>query len=414
MTKTVYLPAQIEFLQIGGVLPDPMNARTHSRAQVEQLAQAIREFGWTAPIVIDGKNQIIAGHGRLKAAELLGLPEVPCIRLANLTETQRQALALADNRIALNAGWDESLLVAELQKLTHEGVDGRLLGFSGEELARMLSGDAGNGETDPDEAPEPLPEAVSRRGDVWLLGNHRLICGDSLKRETYADLMQGGLADLVVTDPPYGVAYHADKKGNRAASIEGDLTQAAIPVAFQMCMNFTGKNASFYFFGGTANGPMYSAIFDAYLRMQPRLCVWAKENFLLRPTGYHSQFEQVYFAWKGKAEWYGDRKQSDLWNIRRDPSSERLHPTQKPVGVYLIPIQNSAPAGGVVLEPFSGSGVCLIACEMLGRVCRAIEISPRFVDVGVIRWEKFTGQAAVLESTGETFAQVKNGRTVPA
>jgi DNA modification methylase len=412
MTNTDSWHSRARSARIDDLRPYPGNARTHSKNQIKQIAASIKEFGWTSPVLIDEELRVIAGHGRIEAARLLGMDEVPALEVSGLSDTQRRALILADNRIAENAGWDSDQLTLELRALTQEGVDALTLGFTADDLVRLLGGENSEGLTDPDEVPEPRELCVSQAGDVWLLGTHRLVCGDALKRDTYRHLLGDDLADLVVTDPPYGVAYHSSRKG-KGSSIDGDQTQAAIPVSFVSCIEFTTANANLYFFGGTANGPMYSALFDHHLRMQPRLCIWVKERFLLRQHGYHSQFEQVYWCWKGNggsAGWYGDRSQSDVWTVSRDLSKEREHPTQKPVGVYLIPIKNSAPLGGIVLEPFSGSGVCLIACEMLGRYCRAIELDPHYVDVGVMRWQKYTGKTATLEGSGRTFAEVERER----
>lgn len=397
-------------MPIDKLVPYAGNARTHSDAQVAQIAASIREFGWTNPVLIRDDFTTIAGHGRVLAARKLGLTAVPCLRLSHLTDAQVRAYVIADNKLSENAGWDDAILSSELKALVAEGFKIDVVGFSDQELNALLSvGDPGN--TSPDESPEVPVEAMSKPGDVWILGRHRIICGDSLKRSTYETLLKDEKADLLLTDPPYGVAYHAGKKGTRAASIEGDLTQAAIPVSFALCIEHLRDDANAYLFGAVANLGMYSSLFDHYLRMQPRLMIWVKESFVLRTLGYHSQFELCFWGWKGnggaKENWFGDRKQSDIWKVSRDKTNDRMHPTQKPVDLFRIPIVNSSPVGGIVLEPFSGSGTSIIACEVTGRSCRAIELSPHYVDVAILRWQKFTGKFATNEQTGTRFDTIK-------
>lgn len=397
---------KLETLPIDSLVPYARNARTHSPEQVAAVARSIQRFGFTNPVLIDAEGGIVAGHGRVMAAKSIGMGVVPCLRVGWLTEAEKRAYVLADNKLAELAGWDDELLAGELRALQADDFDLSLTGFAQDELDDLLI-DKTEGKTDPDAVPPAPTIPVTQPGDVWVLGRHRIICGDALKRDTYAALLKGERAGLLVTDPPYGVAYHDSKKGGASSSISGDLTQAAIPVGFSLALENMSENANCYLFGGAANFPMYSALFDHYLRMQPRLCVWIKESFVLRQLGYHSQFEQIYWGWKGNGGksdyWHGDRKQSDVWQVRRDHAKDREHPTQKPVDVYRIPISNSAPPGGIVLEPFSGSGVCIIACEATGRTCRAIELSPQYVDVAVRRWQQFTGLRAVRESDGLEF-----------
>jgi len=262
----------------------------------------------------------------------------------------------------------------------------------------------GQPQDDPQDADPQIDRAEELRvkwgvesGQLWRLPSrtpgqeHRIYCGDSTKREEVARLIGSTRASLMVTDPPYGVAYHSNKKGKKSASIEGDLTQAAIPLSFAVAVeNILDDDARLYLFGGTANWPMYSSLFDHYLRMQPRPMIWVKETFVLHPTHYHSQYETVFFGWKGSGGgsdyWYGDRKGSDVWMVSRDANKDRVHPTQKPVEVVEIPIRNSAPLGGIVYEPFSGSGTTIIAAENLSRQCRAVEISPGYVAVALERY----------------------------
>jgi hypothetical protein len=400
----------IEYVSIADLRPASRNARTHSAAQIQQIARSIEQFGWTNPILIAPDRSIIAGHGRLEAAKLRGLANVPTITLAGLTPAQRRALVIADNQLALNAGWDEETLRLELGELGAEGFDVSLIGFSDEELAAILA-DRTEGLTDPDDAPELPAEPCTQLGDVWLLGRHRLLCGSSMAEEPVVKVMAGQLADVVFTDPPYGVAY----LGSAASgSIAGDITQAAIPVAFKQAIDHATKDdARLYFCGGSSNVQMYYALFDAYLHSAPSLIIWDKGQIVLRRNNYHSQYEVVFFGWKGVGggpkNWFGPRTAdaaSDIWAVKRDNGADYLHPTQKPTALAERAINNSCPPGGVVYEPFSGSGSTIIAAEMTGRACHAIELSPAYVDVAVLRWQSFTGQLATHATDGRSFADI--------
>jgi DNA modification methylase len=246
---------------------------------------------------------------------------------------------------------------------------------------------------DPDEVPALPAVPVTRPGDVWHLGGHRLLCGDATSRDDVARLLDGDRCDVMVTDPPYGVAYQSATRKN---AISGDLTQALIPISFAVAVEQAlTDDARIYLFGGSGNWSMYAKLFDHHLRMEVRPIVWDKGNFVLRPNGYHSQFEMVYFGWRGTgggpSHWYGDRKVSDVWQIHRDPNADRVHPTQKPVEVCAIPIRYSCPPDGLVYEPFAGSGSTLIAATLEGRTCRALEVDPAYCDVVCRRFQALTG-----------------------
>jgi hypothetical protein len=394
-------------------VPSERNARTHSPEQIAQLVASIGAFGWTNPILIDEDRAIIAGHGRLEAARAAGLADVPTITLTGLSAAQKRALAIADNKLALNAGWDDELLRLELGELGLEGFDLSLIGFSDLELKDILT-DPAEGLTDPDDVPEPPAEPVTRPGDVWLLGRHRLVCGNSTRDADVILAMDGALADVVFTDPPYGVHFG----GSANAKISGDISQVAIPISFKHAIDHATKpDARVYFCGGSTNVQMYYSLFDTYLRQTPNMIIWNKGQIVLRRNNYHSQYEAIFFGWRGvgggPGNWFGERTAdvaSDIWTIKRDNGADYKHPTQKPTALAERAISNSCPAGGVVYEPFSGSGSTIIAAEMTGRACHAIEISPQYVDVAARRWQSFTGQTATLERDGRAFADIETER----
>lgn len=369
--------------------PDPRNARRHDRRNVDAIAASLREFGQRRPLVVTQDGIVLAGNGTLEAARSLGWSTITVTRTPPGWDYERaRAYALADNRTAELATWDAAVLADQLLELDAAGWELGDLGFD------PMTPPAGDGDVVEDLIPEPPAEPVARLGDLWILGRHRVICGDALDRATYTRLLEGEQADALITDPPYGVAYQ-DRRGG---AIHGDLTQAAIPLAFDLSLPHLTENGRLYMFGGSDNFEMFNRLFVHHLRQQPRLIVWVKESFVLRPNGFHSQYELVYHGWKGTGGgpefWYHDRKQSDVWQVARD--RDREHPTQKPVEVCAIPIRCSVPEGGLVLEPFGGSGSTLIAAEQLGRRAAVIELEPRFVDVIVGRWERLTGERAEL------------------
>lgn len=395
-------PLGVEYRAAASLTPYAANARTHDAAQVAQIAASMREFGFTNPILIDPKGGIIAGHGRLLAAQQLGWDHVPVIVLHGLTATQCRAYVLADNKLALNAGWDANLLRTELEALQIDGFDLSLAGFGEDELAGLLAtGTAGL--TDPDDAPEPQADVVSVLGDVWLLGKHRLVCGDSTTAEAVDAALGGVRPHLMVTDPPYGVEYHADwrdkalggKRGGRATGrVENDAS-ADWSEAWAL---FPGDVAYVW----CAPGPLNVAVHDslAAAGYDPRMqIVWAKSQFAIGRGHYHCQHENCWYAVRkgGTGHWQGDRKQSTLWQIDKPRKSDTGHSTQKPVECMKRPIENNSSPGQAVYEPFSGSGTTIIAGEITGRSVHAIELNPAYVDLAVRRWQAFTGQQAVRQ-----------------
>ncbi|MDE2472932.1 MAG: site-specific DNA-methyltransferase [Bradyrhizobium sp.] len=402
---------------VAGLTLAARNARTHSDAQIAQIAASIAEFGWTNPVLADENGAVIAGHGRLAAAKRLGWDHVPVLTLGGLSEPQKRALALADNKLALNAGWDEDTLRLELLQLGEDGFDLGVVGFSDDELASLLA-DRSEGLTDPDDAPEPQPEAVSVLGDVWLLGRHRLACGDCTDALVVERVLAGVKPHLMVTDPPYGVEYdpnwrnEADRangkpSGDRAiGKVEND-GRADWRDAWAL---FPGDVAYVWHADKKAHLVAESLIASGLnLRAQ---VIWAKNQFVIGRGDYHPQHEPCWYAVRKGApgHYEGGRKQSTLWQIDKPRKSETGHSTQKPVECMKRPIENNSSPGQAVYEPFSGSGTTIIAAEMTGRACHAIEISPQYVDVAVRRWQQFTGKEATHAETGKTFAAVEADR----
>lgn len=421
MSMSVVMPGKIERIPVEKLIPYARNARTHSEEQVAQIAASIREFGFTNPVLIDENDGIIAGHGRVMAARKLGMDTVPCIRLSHLTEAQRRAYIIADNKLALNAGWDEKLLALEIEELKAMDFDIDLLGFAEDELTELLlMADAvEEGETEADEVPEPKPEAVTKPGDVWILGRHRVMCGDSTSAESVDLLMQGSKADMVFTDPPYGVSY-ADKneslnkalKGNCIQTeimndhLQGDALEAFFLAIFSTMAAVMKPGCPFYVCapqGGEQMMMMMMMMKKAGIPMRHEL-IWVKNNHVLGRADYHYKHEPILYGWKDGAShpWYGGRDKVSTWHVDK-PMQSKLHPTMKPVELVEIALENSSKRGDIVLDLFGGSGTTLIACEKTGRIARLMEIDPRYVDVIVKRWQGYTGAQAVREADGVKF-----------
>jgi DNA modification methylase len=394
---------------VATMIPYARNARTHSDAQVAQIAASIREWGWTAPILVDEAGGIIAGHGRVLAAYKLGIADVPVMVATGWSEAQKRSYILADNKLALNAGWDESLLRIELSDLRDLGADLALIGFSADELA-ALTVDQNEGLTDPDDVPEPPVDPVSRLGDVWVLGRHRLHCGDSTAVESVDAVLAGVKPHLMVTDPPYGVAY--DAQWRQRAGLNGP------GAAHGKVMNDDRADWSeaWALFPGDVAYVWHGALHAAEVAMSLAATgfavrsqiIWAKNSLVMSRGDYHWQHEPCwYVVRKGAAGHYaGDRKQTTLWEIPKPKKSETGHSTQKPVECMKRPIENNSSPGQAVYEPFSGSGTTIIAGEMTGRCIFGIELNPAYVDVAILRWQAFTGQTARLEGDGRTFDEI--------
>jgi DNA modification methylase len=376
------------------LIPYVKNSRTHSDEQVAQIAASIKEFGWTNPILVDGSNGIIAGHGRLMAARKLGFKEVPTIELADLTETQKKAYIIADNRLALNAGWDNEMLTIELNDLLADGFALEILGFDIKELGALLEPEEVEGLTGEDEAP-PLPEEPKTKlGDIYQLGNHRLMCGDSTSVDAVVTLLQGQRADMVFTDPPYNVAFNG-RSGKFDVIKNDNLPEEQFSQFIQdWLQTFEAFRPNSYYI--CCNWAFYGILQSA---LKPKACiVWAKNVFGLG-RGYRHQHEFIMFDGLIDPD---IKNESDLWNIAKD--SKYVHPTQKPVAISERAIKNSTKANNIVLDYFGGSGSTLIACEKQNRHARLMELDPKYCDVIVKRWEDFTGKKAVLLTQTEETA----------
>lgn len=401
---------KITYCLLAHLIPYVRNSRTHSDAQVAQIAASIREFGWTNPVLVDGDRGIIAGHGRVLAARKLGIDRVPCIELANMTESQRRAYVIADNQLAQNAGWDLDLLKIEVGDLKDAGFDVGLLGLDASMLDGLLAPAETEGLTDPDEAPEAPTDPVSKLGDVWMLGRHRLVCGDCTDLGVVEKALNGVKPHLMVTDPPYGVEY--DPKWRAKAGLNKNKSKMGAVLNDDRAdwrdawALFPGSVAYVWHAGRHASSVQASLeACDFDIRCQ---IIWSKDRFALSRGHYHWQHEPCWYAVRAGStgSWAGDRKQSTLWQIKAREDSGVGHGTQKPVECMRRPIENNSSPGQAIYEPFSGSGTTLIAAEMTGRTCHAIELNPAYVDVAIKRWQNFTGNQATLEADGRTFDDV--------
>ena len=408
---------KVSYRRIEDLIPYARNARTHSDDQVARIAGSIKEFGWTNPILVDGENGIIAGHGRLAAARKLGMSEVPVIELAGLSDVQKRAYILADNRLALDAGWDSEMLSLELGDLKDAGGDLGLTGFTDEELDELLANPTESVEGDEDEAPEPQEAPVSKRGDVWILGAHRVMCGDACSADDISKLFgsTGGGAptvSLYLTDPPYNVAYEGCTKD--ALTIQNDNMddgqfRQLLVDAFSMADTVMQPGAVFYIWHAGLEGINFlGACRDVGWPVREYL-IWAKNSLVMGRQDYQWRHEPCLYGWKEGAahKWYSDRSQSTVLEFDR-PTRNGAHPTMKPVALFRYLMENSSKKGDVVFDSFGGSGTTLIAAEETGRVSRLMELDPCYVDVIIKRWQEMTGEEATLEETGATFNSLQH------
>lgn len=381
----------IEWLETKGLIPYAKNSRTHSEAQVAQIAGSIKEFGFNNPVLIDEDNGIIAGHGRVMAAQKLGLQAVPCIRLAHLSDTQRKAYVIADNRLALNAGWDDQMLTVELQELDSESFDLSLLGFEADELNALLNPiKETEGLTDEDEVPEVPEEPKTKPGDIYKLGRHRLMCGDSTSIDAVQKLMDGNKVDLIFTDPPYNVAFNGRSGKHEVIKNDNLSEQEFENFITEVCNTIQLIDPKAYYIW--CNWDFYGALQG---KLPYKACiVWAKNVFGMG-QGYRHQHEFCLF--NGKIDEVV-KNESDLWSIKKD--TKYVHPTQKPVALSVRAFGNHIKLTNV-LDLFGGSGSTLIGAEQTGRTCYVMELDPKYCDVIVKRWEDFTGQKAELCNLSE-------------
>ena len=390
MSKTT---SEMQLISVAQLIPYQNNARTHSKEQINKLRSSIREFGFVNPVIIDREYNIIAGHGRIAAAREEGITEVPCVFVDHLTEAQKKAYILADNRMALDAGWDEDLLRVELEALEEMGYDLGLTGFDDKELAALFPAVEAK-EDDFDVEAELQKPTFTRAGDVWTLGRHRLVCGDSTNAETYTTLMDGVKANLVITDPPYNVNYEGSAGKIKNDNMAGEKFYEFLLAAFKNMESVMAADASIYVFHADTEGLNFRRAFaDAGFYLSG-CCIWKKQSLVLGRSPYQWQHEPVLYGWKknGKHQWYTGRKETTIWEFDK-PKKNGDHPTMKPIPLLAYPIGNSSMANSVVLDPFGGSGSTLIACEQTDRICRTIELDEKFCDVIVNRYIEQVGSA---------------------
>lgn len=393
-------------VSVSSLIPYARNSRTHSDEQVSKIAASIKEFGFLNPVIVDGQNGIIAGHGRVMAAQKMGMDELPVVEASHLTEAQKRAYVIADNRLALDAGWDDQMLRVEFAELAEADFDLELTGFSLDEIDALQIEEIEDGLTDEDAVPEISEEPVSALGDVWQLGNHRLMCGDSTSIDAVGALMAGSAADMIFTDPPYGMSYDGGRSKKNFGMIKNDDAQGGALVdlvrdAIATARANSKDGASAYVcFPWRTYSEFEAALVSCGLEVNCCI-VWDKKSVGLGHQDYRPQHEFIFYSKGG--QFYGDRSQSDVWYMSRGNTGAYVHPTQKPVELIEKAISNSSKGGDVVIDCFGGSGSTLIACEKTGRHARLMELDPKYCDVIVKRWQDFTGKEAVLETTGDKF-----------
>ena len=385
---------EMQLVPIEKLVPYVNNARTHSPEQINKLRSSLREFGFINPVIIDRDYGVIAGHGRILAAKEEGIKDIPCVFADHLTEAQKKAYIIADNRMAMDAGWDEELLRVEIEALQAEAFDLSLTGFDEKELADLFQEDSEVEDDDFDVDGELKEPAVTQMGDVWTLGRHRLVCGDSTKEETYEVLMQGQKANLVLTDPPYNVNYEGAAGKIKNDNMTGDKFYQFLLDAFTNMEKVMANDASIYVFHADTEGLNFRKAFaDAGFYLSG-CCIWMKPSLVLGRSPYQWQHEPCLYGWKkkGKHQWYADRKQTTIWSFEKTKKNTD-HPTMKPIPLLAYPIKNSTMSNTLVLDPFGGSGSTLIACEQTDRSCFTIELDEKFCDVIVKRYIEQVGSA---------------------
>jgi len=410
-----WLSTHIERWPTAKLLPYARNARTHSEEQVAQIAASIVEFGFTNPILAGSDGVIVAGHGRLAAAQKLGLDTVPVVVLDHLTPTQRRALIIADNRIAEKAGWDDAMLRIELQSLQEDGFNLDITGFDADALAEIMAGEETmvEGNTDEDAVPELSETPISRPGDVWILGNHRLGCGDATQASSYGQLVAGQRVQMIWSDLPYNVNYANSAKdklrGKHRPILNDNLGEGFYDFVFDaLSLMLPHCDGAVYIAMSSSELDTLQAAFRDAGGKWSTFIIWAKHTFTLGRADYQRQYEPILYGWPegGSRHWCGDRDQGDVWNIKK-PARNDLHPTMKPVELMERSIRNSSRPGDVVLDCFGGSGSTLIAAEKAGRRCFMMELDPKYCDVIVRRWQEFSGGKAISEDGHRVFDEVK-------
>lgn len=398
---------EMQLMAVSKLVPYVNNARTHNAQQITKLRSSLREFGFINPVIVDREYNVIAGHGRILAAKEEGIEEVPCVFVDYLTPAQKKAYILADNRMAMDAGWDEELLRVEIEALQAESFDVGLTGFDEKDIAELFAGEDGDVQDDDFDVDEELQKPpVSKSGDVWLLGNHRLICGDSTKEETYPVLMDGKKANLVVTDPPYNVNYEGSAGKIQNDNMENDKFYQFLLDAFLNMEKAMADDASIYVFHADTEGLNFRKAFSDAGFYLSGTCIWKKQSLVLGRSPYQWQHEPCLYGWKkkGKHQWYSDRKQTTIWEFDK-PKKNGDHPTMKPIPLIAYPIKNSSMSNCIILDPFGGSGSTLIACEQLSRICHTIELDEKYCDVIVKRYIEQVGSA-------DAVSVIRDGRTI--
>ena len=403
---------EMQLVSIEKLVPYVNNARTHSPEQINKLRSSLREFGFINPVIIDRDFGVIAGHGRILAAKEEGIAEVPCVFADHLTEAQKKAYIIADNRMAMDAGWDEELLRVEIEALQAEAFDLSLTGFDDKELSDLFKDDADVQEDDFDVDAELEKPTFSKTGDVWTLGRHRLVCGDSTKADTFEVLMNGRKANLVVTDPPYNVNYEGTAGKIKNDNLADEKFYQFLFDAFSNIEKVMADDASIYVFHADTEGLNFRKAFSDAGFYLSGCCIWKKPSLVLGRSPYQWQHEPCLYGWKksGKHQWYSDRKQTTIWEFEKTKKNTD-HPTMKPIPLLAYPIQNSSMSNTLVLDPFGGSGSTLIACEQTDRDCYTIELDEKYCDVIVKRYIEQTGTSdgVSVERDGKvyTFAELE-------
>lgn len=403
MSKTT---TEMKMVPTEKLVPYVNNARTHSADQVKKLQSSLREFGFINPIIIDRDYSIIAGHGRLLAAKAEGITEVPCVFVDHLTDAQKKAYILADNRMAMDAGWDEELLRVEIEALQAEDFDVFLTGFDEAEISKLFDAGTEVKEDEFDVEEELENPAFSKQGDVWHLGRHRLVCGDSTKKETYDVLMNGAKAHLVITDPPYNVNYEGSAGKIKNDNMADEKFYQFLLDAFKNMEAVMTNDSSIYVFHADTEGLNFRKAFTDAGFYLSGCCIWEKQSLVLGRSPYQWQHEPCLYGWKknGKHQWYTGRKETTIWKFDK-PKKNGDHPTMEPLALLAYPIMNSSMSNTNVLDPFGGSGSTLIACEQTDRNCYTIELDEKFCDVIVNRYIEQVGSDAEVsvERDGKTY-----------
>lgn len=388
---------KLEQVPIDKLVPYARNARTHSKEQIAQLRASLREFGFVSPAVIDSKYNILVGHGRVQAAREEGYKTVPCVFAENLNDAQKRAYILADNQLALNAGWDEEMLSVELSDLQADDFDLSLLGFDDKDLEKLMAGPDDSGAEDDDFDLSAALEKASfvEKGDLWTVGKHRLLCGDATSPEDVEHLMGGKTANLILTDPPYGVSFKAsDGLTIENDSLKGDEFYKFLLSAFtNMAAHLEKGGAAYVFHADTEGLNFRKAFIDAGFHLAG-VCIWVKNSLVLGRSDYQWQHEPILYGFlqNGKHPWYSDRKQTTIWNFNK-PKRNKDHPTSKPLDLLSYPIKNSSQENAIVLDTFGGSGSTMMACEQMNRICYMSELDPKYASVILRRYVEDTGDA---------------------